>query len=59
MQRRNVRVDFIEGALAHRRQFGGGSGQMIAKAVGIQPGVRPHGVDATAGLGRDAFVLAC
>ena len=54
-----VRVDFIEGALAHRRQFGGGSGQMIAKAVGIQPGVRPTVLDATAGLGRDAFVLAC
>ncbi len=33
-----LRVDFIEGALAHRRQFGGGSGQMIAKAVGIQAG---------------------
>ena len=54
-----LRVDFIEGALAHRRQFGGGSGQMIAKAVGIQPGVRPTILDATAGLGRDAFVLAC
>ena len=54
-----LRVDFIEGALAHRRQYGGGSGQMIAKAVGIQPGVRPTVLDATAGLGRDAFVLAC
>lgn len=53
-----VRVDFVEGAAAHRRQFGGGSGQMIAKAVGIQPGVRPQILDATAGLGRDAFVLA-
>ncbi|MCW3149180.1 class I SAM-dependent methyltransferase [Stutzerimonas stutzeri] len=53
-----VRVDFVEGAAAHRRQFGGGSGQMIAKAVGIQPGVRPRVLDATAGLGRDAFVLA-
>lgn len=53
-----VRVDFLEGAVAHRRQFGGGSGQMIAKAVGIQPGVRPSVLDATAGLGRDAFVLA-
>jgi 16S rRNA (guanine1516-N2)-methyltransferase len=31
---------------------------MIAKAVGIQPGVRPTILDATAGLGRDAFVLA-
>ena len=53
-----VRVDFIEGAVAHRRQFGGGNGQMIAKAVGIQPGVRPAVLDATAGLGRDAFLLA-
>lgn len=54
-----VRVDFVSGALAHRRQFGGGSGQMIAKAVGIQGAIRPHILDATAGLGRDAFVLAC
>lgn len=53
-----VRVDFVEGAAAHRRQFGGGSGQMIAKAVGVQSGVRPNVLDATAGLGRDAFVLA-
>lgn len=53
-----VRVDFVEGAVAHRRLFGGGAGQMIAKAVGLQPGIRPTVVDATAGLGRDAFVLA-
>ena len=53
-----VRVDFVEGAAAHRRLFGGGSGQMIAKAVGVQAGVRPRVLDATAGLGRDAFVLA-
>lgn len=54
-----VRVDFTTGALAHRRQFGGGSGQMIAKAIGVQGSVRPSVLDATAGLGRDAFVLAC
>ena len=53
-----VKVDFVEGAVAHRRLFGGGSGQMIAKAVGVQPGIRPQVLDATAGLGRDAFVLA-
>ena len=53
-----VRVDFVGGAAAHRRQFGGGSGQMIARAVGILPGVRPVVLDATAGLGRDACVLA-
>lgn len=54
-----VRVDFVGGALAHRRQFGGGAGQMIAKAVGILGAIRPRILDATAGLGRDAFVLAC
>ena len=53
-----VRVDFVEGQAAHRRQFGGGTGQMIAKAVGIAQGVRPRVLDATAGLGKDAFVLA-
>lgn len=53
-----VRVDFLDGAVAHRRLHGGGSGQMIAKAVGIQPGIRPTILDATAGLGRDAFLLA-
>ncbi|WP_460367963.1 class I SAM-dependent methyltransferase [Pseudomonas sp. Tul1A2] len=53
-----VRVDFVEGGAAHRRLYGGGSGQMIAKAVGIAQGVRPRVLDATAGLGKDAFVLA-
>lgn len=53
-----VRVDFVAGATAHRRLYGGGSGQMIAKAVGLQPGIRPQVLDATAGLGKDAFVLA-
>nr|WP_191636988.1 class I SAM-dependent methyltransferase [Pseudomonas fluorescens] len=53
-----VRVDFVEGGAAHRRLYGGGSGQMIAKAVGIAQGVRPSVLDATAGLGKDAFVLA-
>ena len=53
-----VQVDFVSGAVAHRRRFGGGSGQQIAKAVGIKPGIRPQVADLTAGLGRDAFVLA-
>ncbi|WP_067862099.1 class I SAM-dependent methyltransferase [Neptuniibacter marinus] len=51
-------ADFVSGAVAHRRQFGGGKGQMIAKAVGIKAGVKPQILDATAGLGKDAFVLA-
>ncbi len=51
-------MDFVEGAVAHRRKFGGGRGQSIAKAVGLKSGAMPTVVDATAGLGRDAFVLA-
>lgn len=53
-----VRVSFVEGKTNHRRMYGGGSGQMIAKAVGIKPGIKPHVLDATAGLGQDSFVLA-
>ncbi|MDO3386499.1 class I SAM-dependent methyltransferase [Gilvimarinus sp. SDUM040013] len=53
-----VKCDFASGAVNHRRQFGGGKGQMIAKACGIGARVKPHILDATAGLGRDAFVLA-
>lgn len=51
-------VDFVAGANAHRRQFGGGRGQSIAKAVGLKSGANPSVVDGTAGLGKDAFVLA-
>lgn len=53
-----VLVDFVTGAAAHRRKFGGGKGQQIAKAVGMRGSFYPQVLDATAGLGRDAFVLA-
>ena len=53
-----VVVDFCAGAAAHRRKFGGGKGQDIAKAVGVSSAYLPTVVDATAGLGRDSFVLA-
>lgn len=53
-----VRADFVSGAVAHRRQYGGGKGQLIAKACGIKGSLRPTIADLTAGLGRDAFVLA-
>ena len=53
-----VQVDFVGGKAAHRRQYGGGKSQLIAKAVGLKTGVKPRVLDATAGLGGDAFVLA-
>ncbi|MDR9826946.1 class I SAM-dependent methyltransferase [Vibrio sp. FNV 38] len=53
-----IYVDFVSGAVAHRRKFGGGKGQSIAKAVGLNKGVTPTILDGTAGLGRDSFVFA-
>jgi 16S rRNA (guanine1516-N2)-methyltransferase len=53
-----VRVDFRAGPLAHRLRFGGGRRQPLARAVGMKPGFNPAIWDATAGLGRDALVLA-
>ncbi len=54
-----VYADFAAGAVAHRRRFGGGRNQPLARAIGLRRGATPTVVDATAGLGRDAFVLAC
>ncbi len=51
-------IDFVSGKLAYRRKYGHAGGEAISKAVGIKKGHRPNIVDATAGLGRDAFVLA-
>jgi len=53
-----IYIDFVEGKNAHRRQFGGGRGQPLAKAMGLKKGATPTIIDATAGFGRDAFVLA-
>jgi 16S rRNA (guanine1516-N2)-methyltransferase len=53
-----VYVDFAAGAVAHRRRFGGGRNQPLARAVGLKGPAVPTLLDATAGLGRDAFVLA-
>lgn len=53
-----VSVNFIAGTAAHRRQFGGGRGQPLARAAGLKGGALPTVIDATAGLGQDAFVLA-
>lgn len=54
-----IYVDWAAGRAAHRRRYGGGRGQPLAKAVGLKAGATPRVIDATAGLGRDAFVLAC
>ena len=50
--------DFVGGAVGHRFRSAGGRGQPLAKAAGLKGGKNPFIVDATAGLGRDAFLLA-
>ncbi len=54
-----VYAEFVEGAARHRREQGGGRGQPVARAIGLKSAkTLPTVVDATAGLGRDSFVLA-
>ena len=55
---RKLICDFTGGAIGHRFRFGGGRGQALPKAVGMVGGKTPTVVDATTGLGRDAFLLA-
>lgn len=52
-----IYVDFLDDAAAWRRETSG-RGDLLARAVGVKKGVAPPLVlDATAGLGRDAFIL--
>ncbi len=51
-------VDFVGGKMGYRSKNSGFKDQDIIKACGIKKGMRPSILDATAGLGRDGFVLA-
>ncbi len=53
-----VSVDFLSAHAEYRRRRGGGRKQTLARAAGLRQGHTPHVIDATGGLGRDAFVLA-
>lgn len=54
----DLRIDFTTGAVGFRLRSGEGRGQPLARAVGMKSGATPSIVDATAGMGRDAFFLA-
>jgi 16S rRNA (guanine1516-N2)-methyltransferase len=56
--RPEIRLDLAGGASRHRRKYGGGRSQLIARAMGMKSGLKPSVLDLTAGFGRDAFVLA-
>lgn len=51
-------IDFTQGDYAHRQRFGGGRQQLLARAIGLHKKPKLNVVDATAGLGKDSFVLA-
>jgi len=51
-----VAIDFAAPAMEHRRK--GGHNELLGRAVGVKQGRYPSVFDATAGLGRDGFVLA-
>jgi 16S rRNA (guanine1516-N2)-methyltransferase len=53
-----ITVDFASGLLRFRRLHGGGRKQPLAKAIGLKHNLCPAILDATAGLGRDSFILA-
>lgn len=54
----DICVDFVGGRANYRRLHGGGKGEAIAKAVGLNKKTNLTVLDATAGLGRDSFVMA-
>lgn len=53
-----ISVNFSSGSSVHRRVYGGGKNQALGKAIGLNKKADPYVLDATAGLGRDAFVMA-
>ncbi len=55
---RPLRVNFVTGSTAFRKRSANQRRQLIARAIGLQKGTCTL-FDATAGLGRDAFLFAC
>lgn len=52
-------VDFLSGKMTYRRQHASIRRETLARALGLKHKITPSIVDATAGLGRDSFILAC
>lgn len=51
-------IDFYSGELAYRSAQAGLKKEFLARAIGLKPKDDPFIVDATAGIGKDAFILA-
>jgi 16S rRNA (guanine1516-N2)-methyltransferase len=53
-----IMVNFTGPSMEYRLKHGGGRSQAMARAMGLKKGWQPTVIDATAGLGRDGFILA-
>jgi len=53
-----IMVNFTDSTMEYRLRHGGGRSQALARAAGLKKGWQPVVLDATAGLGRDGFILA-
>ncbi|WP_343152724.1 class I SAM-dependent methyltransferase [Buchnera aphidicola] len=53
-----VWVDFTKNSISYRAKLATKKNEAIAKAIGIKKNYFPFVLDATAGLGKDAFILS-
>ncbi len=53
-----LRFDLLSGQMNYRRQHGGGRKEPLAKAIGLKHNATPRVLDATAGMGRESYLLA-
>jgi len=51
-------IDFLSGKMFYRTQQASLRRESLARAIGFKPSEHPRILDATAGLGRDSFILA-
>jgi 16S rRNA (guanine1516-N2)-methyltransferase len=51
-------IDFLAGKMRYRSDQAGLKRELLARAMGAKPKDQPYIIDATAGLGRDSFILA-
>lgn len=54
----SLQIDFLQGKLRYRSDRAGLRSELLARAMGVKPKDKAFIVDATAGLGRDSFILA-
>jgi 16S rRNA (guanine1516-N2)-methyltransferase len=52
-------IDFLSTQMRRRGQQAGLKRESLARALGLKKQTQPRIIDATAGLGRDSFILAC